>query len=357
MEINAELSRFSTPMTRPAVNARTWHRIGLAGILLLAVFLHFFRLEQEGYANLYYAAAVKSMLTSWRNFFFISFDPGGFVTVDKPPLGLWVQAASAALFGFSGFSLLLPQVLAGVLSVLVLYHLVRRVFGPTAGLLVALVLAVTPISVAANRNNTMDSQLVLLLLLAAWAAIRAAETGRLRWLLGCALLVGLGFNVKMLQAFLVLPAFVLLYLVASPVRWWKRLVHLGLAAVVLLVVSFAWVVAASRRPMIPRSFPRLLSTVLSNREGSRETRLVVRRGEMVSRDSRCHQEVGHPHRAVAAAFPTRSVSRACCASLITNWQGRSVGCCRWRSWDGWPLPGRRARVFPSTAVTRTCCCG
>src|SRR3989304_1903979 len=97
------------------------------------------------------------MLTSWHTFFFASFDPGGFVMVDKPPLGLWVQAASAKLFGFSGLSLLLPQALAGVLSVLLLYHLVRRVFGPTAGLIAALVLAVTPISVAANRNNTMDS--------------------------------------------------------------------------------------------------------------------------------------------------------------------------------------------------------
>ena len=172
-------SNYSTDTASSRKVARTWHRIALVGILLLAVFLHFLRLEQEGYANLYYAAAVKSMLTSRHNFFFVSFDPGGFVTVDKPPLGLWVQAASAALFGFNGISLLLPQALAGVLSVILLYHLVRRTFGPTAGLLAALVLAVTPISVAANRNNTMDSLLVLILLLAAWAVIRAAETGRL----------------------------------------------------------------------------------------------------------------------------------------------------------------------------------
>ncbi|MBL7065461.1 MAG: glycosyltransferase family 39 protein [Anaerolineae bacterium] len=234
--------------------SRPWHRVALAGILLLAVFLHFFRLEQEGYANLYYAAAVKSMLTSWHNFFFVSFDGGGFVTVDKPPLGLWVQAASAALFGFNGISLLLPQALAGVLSVLLLYHMVRRTYGPSAGLLAALTLAVTPISVAANRNNTMDSVLVLILLLAAGAVIRAAETGRLRWLLLCAVLVGLGFNVKMLQAFLVLPAFYLLYLVAAPVRWWKRPLHLALATVVLLGVSLAWVVAVDLTPPDERPY-------------------------------------------------------------------------------------------------------
>jgi len=241
-------------LCRPPIAVRAWRRLALVGILLLALFLHFFRLEQEGYANLYYAAAVKSQLTSWHNFFFNSFDPGGFVTVDKPPLGLWVQTASAALFGFSGFSLLLPQAAAGVLSVLLLYHIVRRTFGPTAGLAAALALAVTPISVAANRNNTMDSQLVLVLLLAAWAVIRAAESGRLRWLLLCAALVGLGFNVKMLQAFMVLPAFYLLYLVGSPARWWKRLVHLSLATVVLFIVSFAWVVAVDLTPAGARPY-------------------------------------------------------------------------------------------------------
>lgn len=254
METNTRSSRVPIVVTCPTTAARSWHRVALAVILLLAVFLRFFRLEQEGYANLYYAATVKSMLTGWHNFFFVSFDPGGFVTVDKPPLGLWVQAASAALFGFNGISLLLPQTLAGVLSVLLLYHLVQRTFGPTAGLLAALTLTVTPISVAANRNNTMDSLLVFILLLAAWAVSRAAERGRLRWLLLCAVLVGLGFNIKMLQAFLVLPAFYLLYLVAPPLPWWKRLVHLALATVVLLVVSLPWVVAVDLTPPEQRPY-------------------------------------------------------------------------------------------------------
>jgi len=218
------------------------------GTLLLSAFLNFFRLTQEGFSNLYYAAAVKSMLTNWHNFFFVSFDAGGFVTVDKPPLGLWIQAASAALFGYHGISLLLPQALAGVLAVALVYHRVRRHFGPTAGLVAALVLAVTPISVAANRNNTMDSVLILLLLLAAWAVFKAAETGRLRWLLLCAVMVGLGFNVKMLQAFLVLPAFYLVYLVSPPLPWWKRMLHLALATAVLVAVSLSWAVLVDLTP-------------------------------------------------------------------------------------------------------------
>jgi 4-amino-4-deoxy-L-arabinose transferase-like glycosyltransferase len=247
-------TRVATSRSGSMVATRLWHRAAFASVMLLAVGLHFFRLDQEGYANLYYAATVKSMLTSWHNFYFASFDPGGFVTVDKPPLGLWVQAASAALFGFSGVSLLLPQALAGVLSVALLYHLVSRVFGPTAGLLAALTLTVTPITVAANRNNTMDSLLVLTSLLAAWAVSRAVETGRLRWLLLCAVLVGLGFNIKMLQAFLVLPAFYLLYLVAPPLIWWKRLVHLALATIVLLIVSLAWAISVDLTPPDERPF-------------------------------------------------------------------------------------------------------
>lgn len=247
----------SPSLTRSAPakhRTETWQLVTLTAVLSLATFLHFYQLEQEGYANLYYAAAVKSMLTSWHNFFFVSFDAAGFVTVDKPPLGLWIQAASAWLFGFSGWSLLLPQVLAGVLSVALLYHLVQRTFGVTAGLLAALILTLTPISIAANRNNTMDSQLVLLLLLAAWAMMLAAEKGSLRWLLLSLFLVGVGFNVKMLQAFLVLPALYLLYFVAAPRSWRQKVWQLGVGTAVLLFVSLSWAVIVDNIPASERPF-------------------------------------------------------------------------------------------------------
>src|SRR3712207_5992157 len=163
---------------RPLASDPPWHGIALAAILLLSAFLNLYGLTSEGHPNSYYSAAVKNMLTSWSNFFFVSFD-AGFVSVDKPPLGLWVQAATAWLFGFSGLSLLLPQAIAGVLSVALLYHLVRRSFGPVAGLVAALALAVTPISVAVQRNNNVDALLILALLLAAWAFFIAAERGSL----------------------------------------------------------------------------------------------------------------------------------------------------------------------------------
>jgi 4-amino-4-deoxy-L-arabinose transferase-like glycosyltransferase len=234
--------------------AHRWLAPTLGAVLLIAAGLDIFRLWQDGDGNLYYAAAVKSMLTGWHPFFFVAFDPAGFISVDKPPLGLWLQTASAKLFGFHGLSLLLPQALAGVLSVALLYVLVRRSFGPLAGVVAALALALTPISVATNRNNTMDSLLVLLVLVAAYAVSHAAETGRLRPLLLCAALVGLGFNVKMLQAYLVLPAFALTYLIGAPLGRSRRLAHLALATVVLMVVSLSWAVVIELTPANDRPF-------------------------------------------------------------------------------------------------------
>jgi len=135
--------------------------------VILAAVLRFANLAALGYANHYYTAGVASMLQSWHNFFFVAAEPGGSVSIDKPPVGLWLQAISAYVFGVNGFGVLLPQILAGILSVIVLYHLVRRWFGTGAGLLAALALAITPVVVATDRNNTMDSPLILTLLLAA----------------------------------------------------------------------------------------------------------------------------------------------------------------------------------------------
>ena len=124
-----------------------------------------FRTSQRwlGYANHYYTAATVSMLQSWHNFFYVAAEPGGAVSVDKPPLGLWLQAISAFVFGVNTFGVLLPELLAGVLSVALLYRLVSRRFGYLAGLLAALALAITPVAVATDRNNTIDSLLILTL--------------------------------------------------------------------------------------------------------------------------------------------------------------------------------------------------
>jgi 4-amino-4-deoxy-L-arabinose transferase-like glycosyltransferase len=231
-----------------------WHKFALGGVLVISVFFNFYDLTEQYFFEYYFGAAVKSMLMSWHNFFFVSFDPAGFVSVDKPPLGFWIEALSAKFLGFSAFSVVLPETLAGVLSVALLFHLVRRTFGPVAGLIAALVLALTPISVVTNRNDLVDSLLVLTVLLAAWAVSKAAETGRFRWLCLCAVLVGLGFNIKMLQAYLVVPAFGLLYLLGAPVRWRTKIGHLVLALGVLLVVSLSWATIVDLTPANQRPY-------------------------------------------------------------------------------------------------------
>jgi len=254
VEMSADIQSKSVPEHRNAPPTRLWSRLALGGVMLVSIFMNFYQLGQNGFGNLYYAAAIRSMLDSWHNFFFVAFDPGGFVSIDKPPLGFWLQAASAKIFGFTSFSIFLPQALAGVLSVLLLYHLVRRHFGVTAGLLAALALAISPISVLTNRNNTIDSTLVLVMLLGAWAVLRAAERGKLRWLLLCAVFVGLGFNIKMLEAYLVVPAYGLLYLLAAPRRIWVRIGHLALAGLLLLTISLSWAVAVDLTPAASRPY-------------------------------------------------------------------------------------------------------
>ncbi len=228
--------------------------LALALIVGVAVALRFSNLDALGYSNHYYTAGVESMLQSWRNFFFVAAEPGGSVSIDKPPVGLWLQAISAAIFGVNGFGVLLPQLLAGVLSVMVVYHLVRRSFGTTAGLLAALVLAVTPVAVAVDRNNTMDSTLILTLLLAAWAFIKATETARLRFLLLGAVLVGVAFNIKMLAAVLPLPVFYALYFLGVAEKLWRKVGKLALITIVLLTVSLSWAVIVELTPADQRPY-------------------------------------------------------------------------------------------------------
>jgi 4-amino-4-deoxy-L-arabinose transferase-like glycosyltransferase len=216
--------------------------------------LNCWALGQNGYANVYYSAGVKSMLRSWHNFFFLAADPGGLISIDKPPLGLWLQAASAELFGFSPLSLLLPEALAGVLAVAAVYVIVRKRYGTLAASASALTLAVFPAFVAVSRDNNLDALLILLMTLACGTALRAIETGRLRTLLLTAVLVALAFNTKALAACLVIPGIAAGYLCCAPGPPRRRLGHLLLAGALCGVLSLAWMVAVDLTPAAQRPF-------------------------------------------------------------------------------------------------------
>ncbi|WP_416971119.1 glycosyltransferase family 39 protein [Streptomyces sp. 4F14] len=228
------------------------YRAALAAILLTAALLYGWALGSLGWGNSYYSAAVKSMGLDWTNFLFGSFDPAGVVTVDKPPAALWPQVLSSKVFGLHGWALILPQVLEGVAAVFVLHRTVRRWAGEGTALLAALVLTLTPVTVAINRNNNPDTLLVLLLVTAAYALTRAlqAEPGRRAtgWLCASGFLVGCGFLTKMTAAWMVLPAFAAAWLTGAGGPWLSRLRPLLAAGAVCAVSSLWWVALVARWP-------------------------------------------------------------------------------------------------------------
>jgi 4-amino-4-deoxy-L-arabinose transferase-like glycosyltransferase len=203
----------------------------------------------------FYGAAARSMSQSWHDFIFGAFDPDGTITVDKLPGALWVQALSLRIFGFHIWAIVLPQVAEGVLTVLVLYRAVRRLAGPVAGLAAAAVLAVTPVTVLLGRGNVSDALLMLLLVLAADAVAAAITDGRLRWLLLAGVWVGLAFQAKMVQAWLVLPALAAAYLLAAPAeRLRTRIGHVTVAGVITVLVSLSWMTVVSLVPAHDRPY-------------------------------------------------------------------------------------------------------
>jgi 4-amino-4-deoxy-L-arabinose transferase-like glycosyltransferase len=219
-----------------------WARPAVFGLLAATAVLYFWNLTASGYGNSFYAAAVQSGTQDWKAWLFGSLDSGNVLTVDKPPAALWVATAFARIFGFSSFTVLAPQALMGVASVGILYLTVKRTSGPAAGLMAGALLAVTPVAALMFRFNNPDALLVLLMIAGAYFVVRATEKASPGWLALAGVALGFGFLTKMMQAFLVLPAFGLAYLLAAPTSLGKRLLHLG-GAVVALVVSAGWYIA------------------------------------------------------------------------------------------------------------------
>ena len=259
----------ATEATLPGPNiATSKHRLSLRALLVRlrpqhaalgcivvgSLVLNTYKLTQNNYGNTFYSAAVKSMLYSLHNFLYVSFDPGGLVTIDKPPLAVWVQVLSAKLFGFSPLSLLLPEAIISTIAVAALYRVIAPRLGVAAGLSSALALAVFPSFVAVSRDNGVDPLLILLLILACGATLSAIESGHWRSLIRCAVLVGLAFNTKTLAAYLVLPGIACAYLVCAPGAVAQRLMKLLIAGIVMAIVSFLWIAFVELTPVPQRPF-------------------------------------------------------------------------------------------------------
>ncbi|OWR26505.1 mannosyltransferase [Saccharibacillus sp. O23] len=238
------------------MNARLLRKIDPVPALLalVALTLTLMNISKSGNLNGYYTAAVTSMSQSLHNFFFNSFDPGGFISIDKPPVAFWLQTISVKLFGLHAWSLALPSALALAGSVILLYLIVRSSFGLAAARFAALFLTLTPIAVAVSRTNNVDSVLVFFLVLAAYVLNRAVRSGKIGTLCLAFALVGVGFNTKMMQAYLVLPAFYLFVLIARRLSWRQTFKQLAAATAVLIAVSLSWAVAVDSRPADHRPY-------------------------------------------------------------------------------------------------------
>jgi 4-amino-4-deoxy-L-arabinose transferase-like glycosyltransferase len=257
------VAQLPKPRRRPAIWARpVWERSALLTLLAATAVLYLWALGSSGWANSYYAAAAQAGTQNWEAWLFGSFDAGNAITVDKPPAALWLMGLSGRLFGFSAFSMLLPQALMGVASVGMLYATVRRTSGAAAGLLAGLVLAVTPVAALMFRFNNPDALLVLLLITAAYCTVRAIQSKDFavsaRWMTATGVVVGFAFLTKMLQAFLPVPGLALVFLVAAPFSVGRRISALLMSGVAL-VISAGWYIAlvslwpADARPYIAGS--------------------------------------------------------------------------------------------------------
>jgi 4-amino-4-deoxy-L-arabinose transferase-like glycosyltransferase len=233
----------------------SWVAPAMLGVVGLAAILYLVNLTVSGYANTYYSAAALAGSQSWSAWFFGSIDSANFITVDKPPLGTMLLGLSVRLFGLSSWSILLPEALAGIGTVVVLMATVRRTFGPAAAVIAGLVAALTPAAVLIFRYDNPDALLTLLLVGSAYAFVRALERGSLRWVAAAAVLVGFGFLTKYLQAWFVLPAFAVTWFIAAPGTVGRRLVGLAVAFVAVVASSGWWVavvelIPAANRPYI-----------------------------------------------------------------------------------------------------------
>jgi 4-amino-4-deoxy-L-arabinose transferase-like glycosyltransferase len=232
----------------------SWARPALLGLLALTAVLYLWGLGASGWGNSYYSAAVQAGTKSWKAFFFGSTDSSNFITVDKAPASLWVMGISARIFGVNSWSILAPQALEGVALVGVLYATVKRWFSPAAALVAGAVCALTPVAALMFRFNNPDALLTLLLVLGAYAITRAVEDGRTRWLVLAGVFVGFAFLAKELQAFLVLPAFGIVYLVAGPPKIGKRIWQIIALGITTLAAAGWWVAIVSLWPASSRPY-------------------------------------------------------------------------------------------------------
>jgi 4-amino-4-deoxy-L-arabinose transferase-like glycosyltransferase len=344
--LRSAVARTSGRFWRSPSDQPPWARPALVAIAAIATLTYAWGMNGAA-LEAFYGAAARSMSSSWHDFFFGALDPAGTISVDKLPGALWPQALSLRVFGFHTWAIVLPQVVEGVLTILVLYRAVHRLAGPIAGIVAAAVVAASPVTVALNRGNVADSLLILLIVLAADATSAALGTsfkksGRLRMLLLAGVWVGLAFQAKMTVAWLVLPALAGAYLLAAPPRLRTRLAHLALAGAVTAVVSLSWMTVVSLVPAHDRPY------VDGTQNDSVFSQTFDYNGiARLRHGSGVFAGAGHPaaflvHISQASAGPIHSIAPSW-RRLLSGPFGRN---------DGWLLPAALIAAIAVLAISR-----
>ena len=323
---------------------QAWILAATAGVLGLAAVLYMVNLTVSGYANVYYSGAAWAASQSWTAWFMGAIDPASFITIDKPPLATMVMGLSVRLFGLSSAAILLPEALMGVATAALTMATVRRTFGAPASIIAGLVTALTPAAVLIFRYNNPDALLTLFLVGAAYAVVRSVELGRLSWVILAGVLVGFAFNTKLLQAYLVLPAFAVTFALCAPGSVRRRVVGLAVAVAAVVVSSAWWVAAMELIPATARAY-------VGGSTNNSALDLVLGYDGL----GRIFGQGG----AAGGSGPGGGFSGtpASCACSTASWAVRSGGCCRR------PSPGS-LRVSPPgfehhgrTSPALASCCG
>ncbi len=234
------------------VRARLWQRLSLGALLIATTIINLLNLSANGWANSFYSAAIQAGSQSWKAWFFGSSDMANSITVDKPPASLWIPALSVRVFGLNSWAILVPNALMGVAAVALLYWMTRKYFGHWAGILAGATLALTPVAAMMFRFNNPEALLILLMIAAVWACLKAVETGRLRWMILVGVFVGFGFLTKQLQVMLIVPGLAITYFAFGPGGWGRRLTYCFAALGAMIVSAGWWLLAVALWPVSSR---------------------------------------------------------------------------------------------------------
>ncbi len=331
-----------------------WSRPALSAIVALAAGLMLLDVTRSGYGNTYYAAAAFAASHSWGALLTNAADLSGYVSLDKGPLSDWLTGLSGRLLGFGSFSVMIPNALYAIATVIVLYDAVRRALGRQIAILAALMMALTPVAVLVGRYNTPDALLLLLLVCAAWCSTVAIQSGRTRDLLLCATCVGLAFNTKMLQAYVVLPAFTIAFLAAGRRSLRRRLGELAAAAGLMLIVSLGWftammLVPAGDRPYVGDSTNNSWFQLIFEGDGTQ--RLAGHPGAFASHFERniLYLFSAHVSGQIAWLLPLALIGLV--LGLLTTWRSRpaSFAFGAYLMWGAWAVVGCLVLSFSAGA--------